>query len=225
MNKKSILWILLDLVFLVVFNIVFFVAADTQRPVSVWISYGFIHFAYISLLITSFLTRRKSSSISVARYSICSVSLMYFLIVLIAGIIFIIVHPNPYKVSLIVHMIILGIYIIILIYNIIANQHTEYSIKKHNVELQYIKQSTNMLKNIIETTDSKELKKKIEKVYDLLHSSQVKSDSSVYNYELAVIDLINILHKNINENDAISAEATIEKIIINAKERNRKLKY
>ena len=40
MNKKSILFILLDLVFLAVFNTVFFVVGGTNHPASVWVAYG-----------------------------------------------------------------------------------------------------------------------------------------------------------------------------------------
>ena len=46
MKKKIALWIILDLIFLIVFNTVFFVAGGADHPASVWISYGFIHFAY-----------------------------------------------------------------------------------------------------------------------------------------------------------------------------------
>ena len=62
MNKKSVLWILLDLVFLAVFNTVFFVAGGTDHTASVWISYGFIHFAYLMVLVTPFLIRKSSSA-------------------------------------------------------------------------------------------------------------------------------------------------------------------
>ena len=42
MNKKTVLWIILDLIFLAIFNTVFFVMTGLQHPASVWISYGFI---------------------------------------------------------------------------------------------------------------------------------------------------------------------------------------
>lgn len=58
MNKKSLLYILLDLIFLAVFNTVFFVVGGTEHPASVWIAYGFIHFSYIMVLVTPFLVRK-----------------------------------------------------------------------------------------------------------------------------------------------------------------------
>ena len=72
MSKKGILWILLDLIFLAVFNAIFFVAIETKQPASVWIAYGFIHFAYLMVIATPLLIR-KSSSASVFGFS-CSLS-------------------------------------------------------------------------------------------------------------------------------------------------------
>lgn len=224
MNKKNILWILLDLVFLVVFNVVFFIAGGTQHPASVWISYGFIHFAYIMLLVTPFLVR-KSSSAAVFGFSLYSISSTYFFVAFITGIVFIVMHPETYKASLLVQVVIAGIYAIMLLSNMIANEHTADSIERHEVELQYVKQSSAMLKGIMEMTDDKTLKKKIEKAYDLLHSSQVKSSSSVRDYEVTVMDLIEVLEGNVSRNDVVAANTTLEKIMKNANERNRRLKY
>lgn len=224
MNKKNILWILLDLVFLVVFNVVFFVAGGTQHPASVWISYGFIHFAYIMLLVTPFLVR-KSSSAAVFGFSLYSISSTYFFVAFITGIVFVVMHPETYKASLLVQVVIAGIYAIMLLSNMIANEHTADSIERHEVELQYVKQSSAMLKGIMEMTDDKTLKKKIEKAYDLLHSSQVKSSSSVRDYEVTVMDLIEVLEGNVSRNDVVAANTTLEKIMKNANERNRRLKY
>lgn len=44
MNKKRILWILLDLVFLIIFNTIFFMLGGVHNKTSVWVAYGFIHF-------------------------------------------------------------------------------------------------------------------------------------------------------------------------------------
>lgn len=223
MNKKSILWLLLDLVFLIVFNIVFFVGV-TQYTASVWISYVFIHFAYIMLLITPFFVR-KSNSTAVFGLSLYSISSAYFFVAFIVGIIFIAAHPESYKWSLIVQVIIAGFYAVMLISNMIANEHTAESIEKHEAELQYVKESSAMLKGIMEMTSDKTLKKKVEKAYDLLHSSQVKSSETVRDYEIAVMDLIGILERNVASNDIASADTTLSEIMKNANERNRRLKY
>lgn len=224
MNKKSVLWILLDLVFLIVFNIVFFVMGGAQHPASVWISYGFIHFAYIMLVVTPFLIR-KSSSAAVFGFSLYSISSAYFFAAFIVGVIFIAAHPENYKWSLIVQVVIAGFYAIMLISNMIANEHTADSIERHEMELQYVKESSAMLKGIMEMASDKTLKKKIEKAYDLLHSSQVKSSGAVRDYEVTVMDLIEVLEQNVARNDVAAANTTLDKIMKNANERNRRLRY
>lgn len=224
MNKKSVLWILLDFVFLIVFNMVFFVMGGAQHPASVWISYGFIHFAYIMLVITPFLIR-KSSSDAVFGFSLYSISSAYFIAAFIVGVIFIAVHPENYKWSLIVQVVIAGFYAIMLISNMIANEHTADSIERHEMELQYVKESSAMLKGIMEMASDKTLKKKIEKAYDLLHSSQVKSSGAVRDYEVTVMDLIEVLEQNVARNDVVAANTTLDKIMKNANERNRRLRY
>lgn len=224
MGKKNILWIFLDLVFLVVFNMVFFIAGGIYHPASVWISYGFIHFAYMMLLATSFFIRKSSNAV-IFRFSLYAISSMYFFVAFIVGIVFVIMHPESYKASLIIQVVIAGGDAIILLSNMLANENTAESIERHEVELQYVKRSSAMLKGIMDMTDNKTLKKNIEKAHDLLHSSQVKSDNSVYDYEVMVMDLIETLENNVSKNDDEAANAVLEKIIKNANERNRRLRY
>lgn len=224
MGKKNILWIFLDLVFLVVFNMVFFIAGGIYHPASVWISYGFIHFAYMMLLATSFFIRKSSNAV-IFRFSLYAISSMYFFVAFIVGIVFVIMHPESYKASLIIQVVIAGGDAIIFLSNMLANENTAESIERHEVELQYVKRSSAMLKGIMDMTDNKTLKKNIEKAYDLLHSSQVKSDNSVYDYEVMVMDLIETLENNVSKNDDEAANAVLEKIIKNANERNRRLRY
>ena len=224
MDKKRFLWIILDLVFLIVFNVVFFVAGGTKHEASVWISYGFIHFAYIMMLITPLLVK-KSTNTAVLGFPLYSISSAYFLVAFIVGLIFIFTHPESYKMSLIVQVIIAGIYAIMLISNMIANEHTAESVERHEMELRYVKDASAHLKSIMDSVSDKAMRKKIERLYDLLHSSPAKSNSTVRDYELTLLDLIDDLENDLSRGDIPAANATISKIERNASERNRRLKY
>lgn len=224
MNKKRSLWVLLDLVFLIAFNIIFFIAGGMSHPTSVWISYGFIHFSYVMLLITPFFVN-KSINTAVLGFPIYSISSTYFMLTFVIGLIFILVRPESYKGALIVQIIIFGVYAVMLISHMIANESTVDSIERHEIELRYIKDSSAKLMGIMDSMSDKQLCKKVEKLYDLLHSSPTKSNNSVRDYELKVLDLIDVLEGNISRNDIAAAETTISKIERNASERNRRLKY
>ena len=223
MNNKNFLWVILDLIFLVIFNVVFFVISGTEHPASVWISYGFIHLAYIMLLITPKLIRKSSSS-SVFGFSLYSISSTYFLVEFIIGVIFIFAKPESYKVSLVVQIITFGIYAAMIISHIIANEYTADNIERHELELQYVKNCSAQLKGIMNQVEDKNIKKKVEKAYDTLHSSPVRSNNTARDYELTVMDLIEVLEQNIERNDLIAASTTLDKILKNADERNRRVR-
>ena len=145
MNKKSILWIILDLIFLVVFNTIFFAAGGSDRTASVWISYGFIHFAYLMVIITPFLIRESSSS-AVFGFSLYAISSTYFLVELFVGLIFILLKSENHKSALIVQVLIAGVYAVLLLSHLIANEHTADSVERHEEEVSYIKTAASRVK-------------------------------------------------------------------------------
>lgn len=223
MNKKTILWVLLDLVFLAIFNTVFFVVGGTEHTASVWISYGLIHFAYLMVVATPLLVRKGSSS-AVFGFSIYTVSSTYFFIEFIIGLIFIFINDESYKASLIVQIIIAGIYLIFLLSNLIANESTADSIEQHEKEGAYIKQAASSVKLLLNKTDNKKVNKKLEKVYDELHSSPSKSDNSVRIIEQSILEKIDELESAVNNNNENSIIGKSNEIISLIKERNSKLR-
>lgn len=223
MNKKSILYILLDLVFLAVFNTVFFVVGGTEHPASVWISYGFIHFSYLMILATPFLIR-KSSSAAVFGFSLYSISAVYFFIEFLVGLVFIFVGSDSYKASLVVQVIIAGIYAVLLISNLIANEHTADSLERHEDEVAYIKDAASRIKLLMGKASDKKANKEIEKAYDLLHSSPSRSVATVKSLEQQIKNKVNDLADVVSANDT-AAIITISGEIINlTEERNRKIR-
>ena len=126
MKKINILWIILDLVFLVIFNVLFFVLGGAEHNVSVWVSYGFVHFAYFMLLLTPALIH-KGKSAAVFGFSLYSISAAYFLVELVTGTVFILVSPDDYVAALLVQFCFAGLYGVVLVSQIIANVHTAYA--------------------------------------------------------------------------------------------------
>lgn len=223
MNKKIFLWILLDLLFLLVFNIIFFVAGGTDHTASVWISYGFIHFAYLIILVTPFLIR-KSSSAAVFGFSLYSISSTYFLLEFILGLIFIFMKSESYKTSLIVQVIIAGFYAVLLLSHLIANEHTADSVERHEEEVAYIKTASSRVKALIGKTNDRKANKKIEKAYDTLHSSPTKTVATVRSIESNIINKVAELEGAVSNQDTATIITISEEIIVLIEERNRKIR-
>ena len=220
--KKTVLWILLDLIFLIVFNTVFFVAGGTEQPASVWISYGFIHFSYIMVILTPFLIR-KSSSAAVFGFSLYSISSAYFMIEFVVGLIFVLLRLESYKPALIVQIIIAGLYAIMLISNLLANESTADSIEKHEAEVDYIKTTSAKVKGLMDRMSDKKANKQIEKLYDMLHASPAKSSPAVKDIEIEIADRVEGLEVKVRKDLAEDVIKICDEIISLAEERNRTL--
>ena len=223
MNKKTVLWIILDLILIVVFNTVFFVLSGFQHPASVWIAYGFIHFAYLMVIATPILIR-KSSSAFVFGFSLYSISSTYFLIEFVIGLFFIIVSSDSFKASLVVQIVIAGIYGVLLISNLIANENTADSVERHEDEVAFIKTAASRVKALVGKAKDKKANKEIERVYDLIHSSPTKSTSEVHRLESSVMNQIADLEDAVQSGVADSIIAAAGEIASTMEERNRKLR-
>ena len=220
--KKRLLWALLDSVFIVVFNVVFFVAAGTEHVASVWISYGCIHFAYLMVLITPLLTRKGSSAAEFG-LSIGSISSAYFLLEFVVGLVFIFLRQETIKAAVIIQVILAGIYAAVLLSHLIANESTADSVERHETEVAYVKRQATRLKALLDKGPSKQANKKLEEAYDLLHSSPTKSSPSVRYLEDSIEEAIEALEQAVCSKDESAILAQAQEVIALGEERNRNL--
>jgi signal transduction histidine kinase len=223
MKKTNFLWKILDLIFLIIFNVVFFLFGGFSHKAAVWISYGFIHFAYLMLLLTPFLIRRGKSA-AVFGFSLYSISAVYFIIELVIGIIFILVFPERYTIPLLVQLIIAGLYGIILISNMIANEHTADAEENRQYQISYVKDASAKLKSLMENISDKETKKKVEKLYDTVYSSPVKSHSALTQMENRILQSLNEFENEISAGNKETIISSANSLLIAVNERNMQLK-
>lgn len=221
--RKRIFWYLLDSVFLIVFNTYFFLLKGTEHQLSVWISYGFIHASYLILLITPYLVRKGSSSADYGR-PLFVITYLHFYLSYILGVIVFFINPDSHLIPLLAHITITAIFAIILLSNLIANEHTAEAIEKREVELVYVKESSSYIKSILNRISDKSLYRKVEMLYDLIHGSPINSSNSVREHEQEVVKQIQKLDIAVNQADKESIISISDKILSLAEERNRILK-
>ena len=222
MKKTKGLWIALDSIFFVVFNVVFFVAGGVNHRTSVWISYGFILLAYFFLLLTPKWVRGGKSA-AVFGFSISILSSIYFIVELITGVIFILIASEDYKAALLVQLCIAAIYGILLIPHLITNEHTADVEKARQYQVEYVKSASAKLKGMMEGVSDKGLRKKIERVYDSLSTSPVKSHPNLAQMESQILLTINELSGAISADEREIISLT-DSLLILISERNRQLK-
>lgn len=223
MKKTNTLWMILDLIFFIIFNAMFFILGGTNRTKSVWISYGFVHFAYCMLLVTPFLVR-KGKSAAVFGFSLYSISSTYFFVELTTGVIFILVSPESYNAALLLQLCIAGIYAVLLISNMIANERTAGAEEKRQFEIDYVKNATAEMASLLSGISDRETMRKVEKVYDTINSSPVKSHSNVSSLESQILVAITELKKSISDTENKAVQNQADALLSMVNERNRQLK-
>ena len=215
---------MLDVVFLIVFNAMFFILGGTDHRASVWISYGFIHFAYLMLLATPLLVRKGQSS-AVRSFSLFSISSTYLLTEFITGVVFILVSPESYKAALLVQLCLAGIYALLLISNMLANEGTAEAEEKRQFEIDYVKKTAAELASLMNGMNDGDARRKVETLYDAISVSPVKSHPSVLSLESQFLAGIANLRGAIRANKRESIIAQSEALLTVITERNRQLKF
>ncbi len=223
MMKTKFFWYLLDSIFLIVFNLYFFLLKGSDHLTSVWISYASIHFAYFMLLATPYFVRKGSTSADYGR-PLFVITTSYFFLALLVGVIFIIISPESNTVALLVQITIAAVFAILLLINLIANEHTANNVEKREVELKYVKEASSKLNSLLNLLSDRKHQKLVEKAYDLIYSSQVKSANVVQSIEQEILNNISELEDLVKNKEFDNIEVVINKICNLAEERNRQLK-
>lgn len=221
--KKGLLFTLLDLLFLIVFNVIFFTVIGTSAVASIWISYGFIHSAYIMVLLTPLFTKKKTDA-SLFGMSILTVSAIYFLIELVFDGVLIFTGFLTALPVFLINLVLTGIYLAILISSVLVTDSISMNAERHQMEKLYIKNSSNDLLLIMAMIDDKNLLKRIETAYDIISSSPAISNSKAHNIEKEIEQKIGFLKVEISNDNVLEVEKLINQIIKLAKQRNIVLK-
>lgn len=215
MSKKNILTIVLDSVFIIAFNILFFLNGGTQHVAAVWTAYGFLHFAYIMVLVTPLIASRGSTAV-LSKTTTYTISLLYFLTELIFAIITFATKTERIKLVISIETVLTAIYVIVLVINLLADDSIEKKQNRHEAENDFIKGISNQIKYIESTVSDKTAKSKLESLYYLAHSSSCKSDDSLKFYENEIVRNISTLEEFASKNDVgevIRISGEIERLL------------
>lgn len=218
---KKILLLIIDIIIIAVFNAMFFVIGGISHIAAVWVAYSFIHLAFILSAIIPFIMKNEKIIFGMP---IITFSGIYFGIQLIVNLAIIIFVFSSLPTAIIINIVLLALYLIIAISINIANKDSDIQQEQLKREKQYINNCSIELKRIMENTDNNELKKNIEKAYEIIKSSQLSSDESVVAIEEDIFQLIRELKFQIANSKIEQAVNLSNRIITLANERNYILK-
>lgn len=195
--KENIFKVVISLIFLAIFNLLFFLLDGPANPVN-WVSYGFITFAYLFLLATP-LFGGNAKGLTILQASLWTRATGYFFLELAVGIVFFIVSPQEMTWPLIVQAVILAIFLIMQFMSVLANKSTNDSIVKQRAESQFIRQMSDKLLSRTNMVEDAELKKELKLFYQSLSSSSIETFAQAQDAELQLKNSIEVLCMNIED--------------------------
>lgn len=222
--KTTLIRIVFTLVFLVVFNTLFFLLSGTDNPTSVWVSYAYIHVAYFTILFLPVLKTKGDAS-----YYLSSVlygqAITYFLLELIAGVVFIIYRMESPVWSLVVQTALWLIFVVLILGNAWANQATAQSLEKRKQDIDAYQSMRMSLKRLMAKTDKPELKRLIADCSDKLEASSSRQTQESEKIDIEIEQAIASLRQSITGDDVEESTSLARQLAGLIEERKTILKY
>ena len=209
-----------DSIFLIVFNLVFFLATGSEHLASVWIPYAFLHVAYILFFLTPlFVKREKVFSLSLGVFSS-----VHFIAQLAVAIIFIVIEPDNYILPLLINVVLLALYLVALFSTLSVNQKDDEHIAYIDTKKAFINDCAATLKNAYDICSDTKSAQVINRAYYAVHSSPVVSSAEVENIEAHIFSLTNSVYATAKNNQFEQAVAYANEVIKEIEKRNNILK-
>lgn len=222
--KKFFLKTVIALVFIIILDGLFFLFKDISNcPDSVLSALIGLNIAYISLFLVP-ICALKQNGTKVLSDTLYLIGAIYFILEFIVGITFLFWEQNSMKLPVIIQSVLFGLYIIILLGNVLANDATQKSINKQNAESDNIKAMIEQVETILYLIKDDKAYKLVTSLYEDLKVSPIRSNIDVVNIEKEIsISLMQMhnLAKTEEISEVIKIAAQIKQLIA---QRNFRLK-
>ena len=218
--KTNIYKIIIGLLFLIVFNLLFFILGGTSHSTSEWISYGFIHGAYVLLLATPLFNGKNKAGETVMIASLYLRALIYFVIELIVGLVFIEFNTENYFWPTMVQGLILFVFLLFQFMGVVANKASSMSLSQQKSEKDRIQQLSEKLRSAIFEVNDPKLRKDIERCYESLRNSTIQSRPDATDTELNLENAVYSLCQSVNSGDVELVKDNLKRLQTSIRDRN-----
>lgn len=218
--KSNVFKVLIALVFLAIFNVLFFLLGGFERTTSDWISYGFIHAAYLMILLVP-LMAPKSKGLNTLTYSLYLRAIGFFCLELAIGLVFICwAKPESITWPLVVQGVCFALFLIFQLLGVVANDATESSIQKQKIESANIKELSLKIKSAMRDIDDEHLRSVVGKSFSAVDNSSIQSFADALDADLALRNAVDALCSAIENNDNPQIESKAKQVINAVHRRN-----
>lgn len=221
--KSNILKVIIGLVFLIVFNALFFLLGGATRTTTEWVCYGFIHASYLCLLCTPLLyTSRKNEAVLSA--SLYLRAMFYFFTELIIGLLFLAFKPDSPTWPAIIQGALLMLFIILQLMSVLANDATHKSLAKQTRERVYIRGLAEDVRHAMHQISDSHLRELMDTCYMKLNNCSLESFPQAEDAEMELENSVNTLCSIIEQGHDELIEKQIQVVLNAIQKRNRAIR-
>lgn len=209
MKKNNILYAIICLVTLIVVNVVVFISVK-EFTTARWINIGCLNLAVIiSLIFSVMIGKKESRFMNYSRFPIVAV---YSIITFIVSALFIAFNLKSTVITIVVQIILLGLFIIAVSLNTMSNNSAQESLKNDKQQFNKIDDMAKRLEALLKTINDRDLYKKIEKAYDDVKNSKLNIIEDTTQVDNDILQAISIIEYNVQNNNANSIDDQITQI-------------
>mgnify|MGYP004577760017 CR=1 FL=1 len=209
MKNNKILFGIICAVALIMVNVVVFTTVkdfNTARCINI----GFLNLSVIIALFFTIMFGKKDYKFM--NYSRLPIVALYFLLTFIISTIFIICNLKNITVTIVTQIILLGLFVIAMASNTMANNSSENSLEKDKTNYNKVSDMTTRLNTLLKNISDREVYKKVEKAYDDVKSTKINISEDTSQIDSEILQAIAILENNIQNNVYNVIDEQINKI-------------
>lgn len=209
MKNNKVLYGIICLITLIIVNVVIFVSVKdftTARLINI----GFLNLSLIiSLIFFVMVGKKETRFMNYSRFPIVG---LYSTIAFIVSALFITFNLQNIAITIIVQIILLGVFIVIISLNTMANNTAKTSSQNDRIQYNKVEDMSRRLDFIIKTIDDRSIIKKLEKAYDDVKNSKLNILEDTTQIDNDILQSISIIEYNVQNKQYNSIDEQINKI-------------
>ena len=209
MKNNKVLYGIIGLVALVIVNLVVFISIK-EFSTAIYINIAFLNISVLNLWFFSIMFGDKKEGFM--NYTRLPMVSLYSVVTFILSALLVLINFQNVKVTIAIQVILLGIYIILLATNTMANNSARNSVAIDKNNYGKVNDMTKRLDLILKTVENREVYKKIEKAYDAVKNTKVTVNQDTTQVDNDILQSIGIIEYSVQNKNFDAIDEQVEKI-------------
>lgn len=215
--------VFLSLLVIGIYNLVFFLKDVPDMSTSLWVSYGFVHLAFIMVIVSIILPSQSKERETYTATNVM-VSSIYYFVEMAFSIVILFMQLDMFKLTLVIHCILFAAFLFVWVPGLFTQKLSdELDLQRVHGE-NYVKQCGDIIQTTLSVCTDRDAVKKLERLYGIVKASPVKGNDSTSQLENTILNELTNLLSGVKSLPQQEVFENIEQLVRMVESRNRMLK-